>query len=243
VSIDGKVPEPGRADHVYDAADIALIGTVGLVPFVGPALAKVFEVAVQRPVAKRQTEFLKELLAETQRLAASVAAFAPDRLASNETFVSAVALAVRAASYTQHDDKRTALRNVVLNTARLVDPDEDLVFMFLRFIDELTPIHLRLLDYLADPYGWFDREGIRRPDISSGPRMAALQAALPNIADRPVVMDQALSELDTRGLITKSMLSGVVTANSIFSTVLTDLGREFLGFVRAPEITSETDVS
>jgi hypothetical protein len=74
------------------------------------------------------------------RLQATVDAATPERLAKNETFVSAVALAARTAAYTQHEDKRKALRSIVLNSALLVDPDEDLVFMFLRFIDELTPI-------------------------------------------------------------------------------------------------------
>jgi hypothetical protein len=50
----GDVPEPDRADHLYDAADLAITGTLGLVPFVGPLLAKIFEVAVRRPVSKRR---------------------------------------------------------------------------------------------------------------------------------------------------------------------------------------------
>jgi hypothetical protein len=49
--------------------------------------------------------------------------------------------------------------------------------MFVRFVDELTGLHLRLMAYLRDPEGWFERFEIAKPSIMSGSRSHILEVA------------------------------------------------------------------
>ncbi|HKD11841.1 MAG TPA: hypothetical protein VKE50_07185, partial [Thermoanaerobaculia bacterium] len=69
---------------------------------------------------------------------------------SDPRFLNAVFSAIEAAARVGRGEKRAALRNAVLNSVRPGSPAADLQQVFIRYVDELQPSHLRLLKLIAE---------------------------------------------------------------------------------------------
>jgi hypothetical protein len=112
-------------------------------------------------------------------------------------------------------------------------PDEPVQLMFIRLVDDLTALHLRLLTYLRDPQGWFTSHGIAQPNVGS--RTELLEAALPDLASDPAVYRQAVRELAAVGLA-QDALGGLMSAVSaqIYAPLTTEFGDRFLAYITAP---------
>ncbi len=73
-----------------------------------------------------------------------------DDLKTNDEFHSVLIQATLAALRTHQEEKITALRNAVVNTAAGIDISSDLKQLFVRYVDELTPSHITLLRFLSE---------------------------------------------------------------------------------------------
>jgi hypothetical protein len=62
---------------------------------------------------------------------------------------------------THKQEKRDALRNALLNIALHRSTDEDQQQTFLRYIDELTVWHLRILSLFQDPPKMLSTKGVQ----------------------------------------------------------------------------------
>jgi hypothetical protein len=102
---------------------------------------------------------------------------------------------------------------------------------FLRFVDELTTTHVRMLTLLADPPGWFDRHGIPRPNVMAGGLWAVIEQALPELAGMENRSDQILTDLIARGLTVDFSIRGLISAPALWAQRISDLGRQFLDFI------------
>lgn len=51
-------------------------------------------------------------------------------------------------------------------------------------IDRFTPTHVRLLNLLSDPPGWFTRHNIPQPTSTMGSKPPSSKAGMPELADR-----------------------------------------------------------
>lgn len=210
---------------------------LSLVPGAGGPLSIAFAAAIGRGYNRRLYAWLEDLAAAVDDLCRAVDELTLEDLADDELFLDAVATATRAAERTSSSEKRTALRNAVLNTA-LPDrrPDADLAAIFLRWIDDFTPSHLRLLTHLDDPVGWFDRRPeLQRPEnIYMGGRMQVIGAALPEMVATPGLVDQAFKDLQAAGLTNIGGLNVTQTGASLFQPATTELGKAFIRFVTDP---------
>ena len=136
------------------------------VPVIGGPAAEVIGLVLQPAFERRREQWLQDLASAFEELRGRMDDFDPDRLAENEIFITAVAVASNAALRTHEAEKRAALRNAVVSSATS-DLDEFEQLTFIRYVDELTAFHLVLLVYLRDPSGWFDRHGIEKPTFLS----------------------------------------------------------------------------
>jgi hypothetical protein len=106
---------------------------------------------IKPPYEKRQQEWFAAVTEGLQRLEATVGGFNAGDAFQNEQFFTAFIAATDAAVRTHQQEKRRALRNAVLNAALPNAPDEELQQMFIRFIRDLGPTHLQLLQHFAYP--------------------------------------------------------------------------------------------
>jgi hypothetical protein len=142
--------------------------------------------------------------------------------------------ATQAAGRTHEQEKLEALRNAITNSALGLAPEEHVQLMFVRFIDEFTTLHLRLLAYMRDPPGWFVRHKSLPGPANSGSRTLVLEAALPELNGQKDLYMQAVNEVAARGLA-QAALGGLVTAQGSWDALTTPFGNRFLDFVSRPK--------
>ena len=73
-----------------------------------------------------------------------------NELKENDEFQSVLLQATQAAIRSHQQEKHSALRNAVVNTAKGIDVDPDLKQTFVRYVDELTPSHISLLRFFHE---------------------------------------------------------------------------------------------
>jgi len=192
---------------------------------------------LQPTFGRRRDVWLQELADGFEDLKDRLDAAEFEALRHNELFVTVVFNATQAAMRTHQPEKLEALRAAVVNSALPMAPDEHTQLMFIRFVDELTALHLRVLSYYRDPAGWFARHDIARPDMSMGPRSAIMEAALPDLRGQSEVYGQVMRELSARGLVHDT--TGMVSAQALYDPQTTSTGNRFLDFITAPPLAHE----
>ncbi len=212
-----QYPEPTAADLAQGTARAVLAG----IPVVGGSITEVLSMVLAPAVARRRDQWFKELADGLDEVAAKIDGFKIEDLQHNEGFVSAVIQATRTAAATHQQEKRTALRNAVLNTALAKSLDEDKQIVFWSLIEALSGTHLVLLDL-------FNNRG-----AFSHARRAVLM-------EQRALTDPMIIELASRGILNDPRPYVARTRESVDSLTVQDwtlssLGKEFLLFVSLPE--------
>jgi hypothetical protein len=170
-----------------------------------------------------------------EELRERVGDFDLDSLADDDRFVDSVVAATRIIEHTHQEEKITALRNAVLNSVAGDAPDADTQAIFLNLIDRFTPSHLRLLTLWDNPAAWFSSHDLKPPqDVMAGSRTLTVEAGLPEMRGRGDFYLLIASELGSAGMLTAN-LPGMVTGTALMDRLTTDLGRQFVRFISAPE--------
>jgi hypothetical protein len=139
-------PEPSC---LLEGTIVALkAGLSTMLPVVGPLIAESFGGLVSYRNQQVTADWMCKLQARLDQLAD-----AADNLrdpAKADEVCAAIVAAAQAAIRTHQEEKREALRLAVLNVATSGIEGADERTVFVRFIDELTPTHLRMLRLIAD---------------------------------------------------------------------------------------------
>ncbi len=227
--------EPFPEDEARDRIRQIIQAGIDVAPG-GGAVNRLADLLFAPSVRKRRDDWVcrigegfVELLQRADSLERAV-----DSLRSDDRVVTAVMVATEIAGRTHEEAKLEALRNACLHTATDADLDDQYIFVFLRLIDDLSALHLKVLTYLADPIGYFEMHGIERQHFMSAARRAAFDLAMPELAKDKQMADLVLRDLETRGLNNGGVLSGLVSENAVYDTMASDLGLEFLGFIAPP---------
>lgn len=223
-----KLPDPTAADYVHAAVRAG----AGVVPVVGGPLQVLVETIFVSPVGRRKDAWLRELQVVVEELQQRMEGLTPDALAENEMFVTAVAQASQFAARTHQDEKLRALRNAVLHSALPGAPSDDRQLMFLRFIDELTPWHLRLLALFENPGIWLQTRGMQMPNLVAGGLESIIELAFQDLRGQRVFYSQVLRDLQVRGLMQQGQLLGVtMSAQGLLAPRIEAFGGDFLRYI------------
>jgi hypothetical protein len=225
-----RYPEPTGADAALGISRAAL----ATIPVVGGSVTEVLSMVLAPAVARRRDVWLKELADALDDLEQKVDGFSIENLGQDETFVSAVIEATRSAVSTHKDEKRDALRNALLNIALHRGPDEDQQQIFLRYIDELTVWHIRMLELFRDPPKYLAARGVGQ-NYYMGGGSQVLEDVYPELRGRREFYDQISNDLNARGLFNSaSFLHSTMTAQGMVSKRTTPLADQFLDFIADP---------
>jgi hypothetical protein len=249
-----KPPEQNdRRQGLSKVAEMA----VSAIPGVGGPLGVALAEALARPYNRRMQEWLTELAVALHELEERVGDF--EDLSNNEAFVDAMAAGARIAERSRRE-KRELLRNAVLNTALAGDPDEDEQHVFFDLIDQLPPVALRLLKFLADPQFRQDLIGddaqlpqmVRVADVASllsrgrvgwvpGGGVVPMQAPGEDSGAVAALVDKQCVRLRDEGLLDVGALSEAgydkdheYFAHDVVLDRVSRFGRSFLAFVEDP---------
>jgi hypothetical protein len=139
----------------------------------------------------------------------------------NEQFFSTYLHASLIAVRSHQSEKLEALRNAVLNSALQGAPDENRQQVFLNWVEELTPLHLRVLAYLL-PAREYNKKLVE-----------AVADAFPE--SKPVDLANVIvDDLAARHLIRPDPSTGALYLGQKEETRATPLGSAFLSFIRDP---------
>lgn len=215
-------PEPTATDRAVSVALAVLSEFPGGSTVVG-VLNEIFGL----PYERRHEAWLRRmhaLLAELQSRG-----FDLIELGNRPEFVTAVHDATRIALGEHLEQKLDQLKAVLLNVA-IHEPDTiaDLwALRYLRWIDELEPVHIEILAFGIDPRSWLESHGKRTEDFVSGPRRAVFdQADWPYPKD---LIDLVVEDLGRLGL--GSVGSGMVSGQAMYSPWISDRGKRFLDWL------------
>ena len=224
------VPSESTGDHIHRTAraDLAAI------PLAGGASVELFNLVLAPPIQRRRDEWLNGLAERLGKLEQD-GRLVVEELRDNEEFVSTVMQASQAAVQNHQQEKIDALRNAVLNTALGQALEDSKRELFLRWIDELSVWHLRLLALLADPPGWFERNSKTIPQFAISSSLHQLiQAGMPELSQDRGFLEVVAKDLNDRHLASSVSLMTMMSAQGAVEKRTSDLGDAFLRFITEP---------
>jgi hypothetical protein len=225
-----RYPEPTGADAALGVSRAALAA----IPIVGGSITEVVSMVLAPSIGRRRDEWLKELADGLDEVERKVEGFKIENLGQDENFVSAVIEASRSAVSTHKSEKRVALRNALLNIALHRGPEEDQQQMFLRYIDEFTIWHVRILALFRDPPKYLAAKSVR-PNYYMGGGSQVLEDVYPELKGQRELYDQISSDLNARGLFNSPhFLHTTMSAQGMVSKRTTPLADRFLDFITSP---------
>ena len=225
-----RYPEPTDADVAFGAGRAAL----ATIPVIGGTLTEVLSLVLAPAVTRRRDAWFKEVAEALEDAERKIDGFSIENLTQDEAFVSAVIEATRSAISTHKDEKRDALRNGLLNIALHRSTDEDQQATFLRYIDELTVWHIRILVLFQNPPKYLAAKGLGL-NYYMGSASQVLEDVYPELKGKRELYDQIAADLNARGLVGgASFLHGMMSAQGMVAKRTTPLADAFLGFIADP---------
>jgi hypothetical protein len=218
-------PETGFRDYARAGADAG----IAAIPVIGGSLQVLAESVIAPSLTKRRDTWFRKLHELMSELHAKVDGFDPESLAGDEVFVTAVSDASRIAMGTHLEEKLDLLKNCLAHMAVDEGRDDFLDLQLFRFVDELTPEHVVVLQYLNNPGAWFDAKRIERPSLAMGSPSHLMNAA--GMPVTGVALEIVLRNLNDRGLANTQSLKTTMTADGAWQSLTTELGRDLLEFV------------
>lgn len=223
--------EPSKPRQITEAV---AQGGAGMVPVVGTFFAAALAYAFNAMHQKRAHEWMEEVAEVVQELLDRVDDLEEQDLTEDPDFYDAVVAATRVALATSSTEKHRTLQNSLYNTGAGAAPDADKRAIYLRYIDELTPSHMRLLQFMDNPQHWYASHGLAWPNLYAGGLISIIEPAFPELAgDRPF-LDTLVKDLGDTGMIASPGLSGTMTSQGLAASRSTEKGREFMRFVSGP---------
>jgi hypothetical protein len=228
--IQGYAMEGYPKDKTWKDYGHASIKTgLNIIPLAGGALASAFETVFSSPIDKRKEEWLIQLAATVDEICAQVSGLTPEKLSENDLFVSAYLQASNIAVRSHQKEKIDALSKAVKNTVIITDLDETLKLIFIRIIDDMTPMHFQVLHFLACPKVY-----IERLNAKSSPNSYTHWGDLRNVWDKIYqdvnsqnsIIDLVISDLHRFGLVRVEKFH-----EARLDSVSTGVGNKFIDFI------------
>lgn len=213
-------PKQSKGDLAHAAAKAAL----SAVPYIGGPVAELLQLVIQPPLERRRAEWMRAVGEKLQEL--EQAGLNLEALSKNEEFVSAVMHASSMALRTHQQEKLDALRNAVLNIATGQAPEDALQHMFFRWIDSMSPLHLRMLMFFQAP--------TPPPNISMGGLGHVLEQNMPELRGKRHIYDQVWKDLHVNGLTNTDSLHVTMSGHGLGQKRTSELGDAFIAFVSEP---------
>lgn len=188
------------------------------IPFLSLAATELFSRIVVPNLDKRRADWCNKLASRVKKLEDNNNAFEPQNLMENQLFITVLTHSLQIAIRNHQEEKHQALLNAVINSAKPLFPEDSLYLMFLTWIDEFTPWHIRILESLSAQQFTVTDGRIQMRMI---PIVDKISAQFPrNEIDRTLIV-QIFIDLANRGLITIAAETVIPKAVGIaWSTVL-----------------------
>lgn len=219
-----------KKDYLYSTVKAGLSS----IPLAGSVVGEFFSMIVSQPISKRRDEWLIRIKNELEELQSRFNGFDVNNLCNNEVFITVLMQASQIAIRNHQEEKLTALKNAVLNSAIEISIDENVQLMYVNYIDELTPWHIKILGFFKNPTEWFNKNNQSLPNIYMGAPSHILEEAFSELKSRREFYDLIIKDLHDKGLLNTESMHTMMTANGVFASRTTNLGMEFIKYISEP---------
>jgi hypothetical protein len=221
-----------------EAAAALLKGAVSAIPFAGGVISEVGNLYLN-PLEKRKQRWMDEVSRAIEEIHNRFSRL-PESLESDDAFVSFLYQATILALKNHQREKLEALSNALVSAANPESTSDDLVFQFLRYIDDFSVTHLQLLSGFEKHAGQIAR-------LEQLEQVYAKIKSLMGLSLDRAMFRSFLNDLDARFLIRigdiddfpeyASNQTYIVEEKSANRHLeVTDLGRDFLLFIRRNDL-------
>jgi hypothetical protein len=158
--------------------------------------------------------------------------FKIENLADNEPFITAVIQVTRSAIATHQPDKRTMLRNALLNSAVGRGPKEELQEVFIAAIDALSLSHIKILNFYRNGIDELTKAGLYDPmyPYALVNYSTAIGELYPDMEGHEDFLLYLMTDLRSRGFSTIGRPGDSFPQHP----GVTNMGVEFLRFILEP---------
>lgn len=238
-------PDKIKEDLKPTRKDVFLtLGKAGLagIPVVGGSVSALLDSILVSPLQKRRDEWLIYIVKKLQNLEKTIKNFKIENLGKNDEFVDSFVTSILIAVKNSKEEKRKILANSLLNTAvgkSSIEHSQKLTF--LRYIDELEPLHIELLQFIENSKDEITKIQKSNPsryrktselDHKENPVIEILLNNFPQLEGKH---KRYLQDLMTRGLVNYAyMFAGTDFNNIIHHGGLSQEGKDFLDFISSP---------
>lgn len=220
------INKTSTGDIVYAAVKAGL----GSIPILGSAATELFGLVVTPPLDKRRQEWMNEV-AEKLKVLEEDNKIDFGSLAKNDQFLDTIIQATSFAIKTSEQEKITALKNAVINTALNESPDKTKSQIFLNLVDTFTVWHIKVLDFFDNPKLWFAKAGQAPPNLMVGSMFSVLKTAFPSLSGQDELVDVIWNDLHDAGFHQSSGLRTTMTGDGTLAERTSQLGKEFIHFI------------
>lgn len=218
------------SDYAHSMVNVALSS----LPIAGSFVSEIFNMVISTPLEKRKEKWMISIVERLEELQEKVNGFNVESLSQNELFISILNRTSQLAISNHQEEKVTALRNAVMNTALNIKIDENEQMMFLNLIDSMTPWHLKLIDYFDDPKERFRENNINPTEYMMGSPISPLVEFYPELVNKDDFINLLVKDLYNDGLLGIKDLNVTMTSNGLYERRLTEYGKRFLSFIKEP---------
>jgi hypothetical protein len=190
---------------------------------------------VTPPITKRRDEFF-ESVGERLKDLEDQGVISLETLSENEKFIDVTMLATQAALRTSVKEKKDALRNAILKSAKPVSPELAVQQMFINYVDSFTVWHIKILDFVNDPTGWAEKNNHEFKNIQGKKVFAILEDAFPGLRGGRGFYDQFWKDLYSRSLVADENINSLYTHLTLTHEYVTPTGRLFLSYISEEDI-------
>lgn len=216
-----------KSDVVYAIAKAGL----GSIPLVGAAASELLTLIVAPPIESRRNAWLLSI-GEKLRQLENEKRLDVAQLQSNEQFIDAVLQATTFAIKTNDLEKVKALQNALINTALGESPDAVKSAIFLNLVNDFTSLHIKILDFVDNPEEWYSTRDRRPPNLMSGGLITLIVDAYPDLKTKSDLVNIIWEDLKRAGFHRSGDLGTMMTSGGLLASRTTEMGREFLKFIR-----------
>ncbi|MEG5004323.1 hypothetical protein [Microcoleus sp. AT9b-C3] len=173
-----KATDTNNSDIIYNGLKAA----ASSIPALGPLTEFFIDTYIGPPATKRIRNFLEAVVEKLTELQSKVESVNCE----NPVFLTTFLHASQIARHTHKEQKLEALRNVVLNSSIPSSVEDDVLAIFLNWIDGFTALHISTLKCLHYLSGYTPEQ---------------LRTHFPMLEKNRAIYNQVLKDLEDRGLI------------------------------------------
>ena len=215
----------------------------------GVPAVKILESLFGVPILKRRETLMQDICDAINMILHK--GFTLEQLQHDENFMEFLFRSIRIAGMSLKNDKRSALKNAIVNAATHSNPPTfEMQQIFLSYIETFTVTHLKLLHFLVNPQAYFTKYGHESPKSEIAKRAFTVRDAIimayPELESAQGLVNIIWTDLyskdllevdkhilDERGTLPRyrNKLDTLLPSRNVLECQVTPLGIQFVDFI------------